>query len=275
MWVRPALTTSCQASAFAPSAPASLSSAGSSLPVVSATAARWTAEGKTSFDDWPMFTWSFACAPSPARFARTSLAFMFEDVPDPVWNAAIRSATAASSRPSSPLTRAAAALIWPSILTTAVGTHSPETGKLSTALLVSGPHSCCSTAIVLLRSASVRALQAIGARHDGDCARARNANRCIRACEEARSPISCSHRECRGTGGLVARGNGPLLARGGALARLDAHRLRPTDRRRAGREEALLQPLWRAGGRSARKRAAAPLRAACLRRLRHGCPAAL
>ena len=35
------------------------SSAGSSRFVASSSAARWTAEGKTSLDDWPMFTWSF------------------------------------------------------------------------------------------------------------------------------------------------------------------------------------------------------------------------
>ena len=49
-------------------------------------AARCTADGKTSFDDWPMFTWSFGWASSPARFAITSFAFMFDEVPEPVWN---------------------------------------------------------------------------------------------------------------------------------------------------------------------------------------------
>ena len=76
-----------------------------------------------------MFTWSLGWAPSPARLAITSLAFMFDEVPEPVWKtsignwssclpaatsspaAAIRSAISASSRPSSALTRAAAALI--------------------------------------------------------------------------------------------------------------------------------------------------------------------
>ena len=32
-----------------------------------------------------MFTWSLGCAPSPARLAITSFAFMFEEVPEPVW----------------------------------------------------------------------------------------------------------------------------------------------------------------------------------------------
>ncbi len=64
-----------------------------------------------------MFTWSFAWTPSPARVAITSLAFMFDDVPEPVWKTsignwsscwpsatssparAIRSASSASSLP--------------------------------------------------------------------------------------------------------------------------------------------------------------------------------
>ena len=118
-------------------------------------AARWTADGKTSFDDWPMLTSSFAWTPSPASAAMTSFAFMFELVPEPVWKtsignwsssspaamrspaAAIRSALSASSRPSSAFTRAAAALIRPSQRATGTGIGSPETGKLATALRVS------------------------------------------------------------------------------------------------------------------------------------------
>ena len=79
-----------------------------------------------------MFTWSLGWIPSPARLAMTSLAFMFDEVPEPVWKtstgncsscspaptsspaAAIRSARSASSRPSSALIRAAAALRRPS-----------------------------------------------------------------------------------------------------------------------------------------------------------------
>ena len=53
--------------------------------MTSPSAARWTAEGKTSLDDWPMLTWSLGWAPSPARLAITSFAFMFEEVPEPVW----------------------------------------------------------------------------------------------------------------------------------------------------------------------------------------------
>jgi len=127
--------------------------------VISPSAARWTADGKTSFDDWPMFTSSFACTPSPASVAITSFAFMFDEVPEPVWKtsignwsssspaatrspaAAIRSAFPSSSRPSSAFTRAAAALIRPSQRATGTGIGCPETGKLATALRVSPPHS--------------------------------------------------------------------------------------------------------------------------------------
>src|SRR4051794_40894577 len=169
MWVRPAFTTSANSSALRSNEPASRSRAGSSLPCASATAARCTAEGNTSLEDWPMFTWSLGWAPSPARLAITSLAFVFEEVPEPVWKtsmgnwsscsppatsspaAAIRSAMSSSSSPSSPFTRAASALIRPSQRTTGTGTRSPETGKLSIALPVSGPHSSCLVAIPVLR----------------------------------------------------------------------------------------------------------------------------
>src|SRR3954471_21297346 len=84
---------------------------------------------------------------------------MFDDVPEPVWKTsignwassspfAIRSAAAAmrcalsSSRsPSSPFARAAAALMRPSQRATEAGIGSPETGKLTTAFVVSPPQS--------------------------------------------------------------------------------------------------------------------------------------
>ena len=40
-------------------------------------------------DDWPMLTSSFAWTSSPASEAITSFAFMFDDVPEPVWNTSI------------------------------------------------------------------------------------------------------------------------------------------------------------------------------------------
>src|SRR6266700_242940 len=90
---------------------------------------------------------------------------MFDDVPEPVWKtsignwssssplatrsaaAAIRCAASSSSRPSSPLTRAAAALIRPSQRATDTGIGSPETGKFSTAFRVSAPQSSCFVAV--------------------------------------------------------------------------------------------------------------------------------
>src|SRR3954466_5033594 len=160
--VRPALTMSANSWALAAKAPSSASSAGRSRLVASSSAARCTALGKTSLEDCPLLTWSLGCAPSPARLAMTSLAFMFDDVPEPVWKtsignwsscsplatrspaAATRSATSRSSLPSSALVRAAAALMRPSQRTTETGTRSPETGKFATAFVVSPPQSCCS-----------------------------------------------------------------------------------------------------------------------------------
>ena len=89
----------------------------------------------------------------------TSLAFMLDDVPEPVWKtsignwlscspaaiaapaAAISLASFGSRLPSSALTRAAVPLMAPSQRMTETGTVSPEIGKLSTAFLVSPPYS--------------------------------------------------------------------------------------------------------------------------------------
>ena len=107
-----------------------------------------------------MLTWSLAWAPSPASLAITSLAFMFEEVPEPVWKtstgnwsscspaataspaAAIRSARLGVEAAQLAVDQAAAAFSRPSQRTTGTGTRSPETGKLSTALVVSPPQSC-------------------------------------------------------------------------------------------------------------------------------------
>ena len=94
-WVRPALTTCANCRCFLRSAPASFDAAGIRSSVTAAAAARCTADGKTSLDDWDAFTWSLGCtAPaSPnradARLASTSFMFMFVEVPEPVWNASI------------------------------------------------------------------------------------------------------------------------------------------------------------------------------------------
>ena len=59
--------------------------------VIPAAAATWSADGKTSLVDWEALTWSLGCTGIPPSRARasaaiTSLAFMFDDVPEPVWN---------------------------------------------------------------------------------------------------------------------------------------------------------------------------------------------
>ncbi len=45
--------------------------------------------GKVSLEDWEALTWSLGCTSRPrervARVAITSLAFMFDEVPEPVW----------------------------------------------------------------------------------------------------------------------------------------------------------------------------------------------
>ena len=115
-----------------------------------------------------MFTSSFAWTPSPASVAITSFAFMFDEVPEPVWKtsignwsssspramrsaaAAIRSALSRSSRPRSAFTCAAAPLIRPSQRATGAGIGSPDTGKLATALAVSPPQSCCLSAVSVM-----------------------------------------------------------------------------------------------------------------------------
>ena len=102
----------------------------------------------------------------------TSLAFMFDDVPEPVWKtsigncasclpsaisspaAAIFSASSASSSPSSAFTRAAVPLMRPSQRTTGSGTRSPETGKFATAFVVSPPHSSVGVSCTLMGSSA-------------------------------------------------------------------------------------------------------------------------
>ncbi len=106
-----------------------------------------------------MLTWSFGWASSPASSAITSFAFMFEEVPEPVWKTsignwsscsplatsspalAIFSARSESSLPSSAFARAAAALRRPSQWITGAGTGWPEIRKFSTAFVVSPPQS--------------------------------------------------------------------------------------------------------------------------------------
>ena len=146
-------------------------------------------------DDWPRFTWSLGWTGNRlptlppaswiARLAITSLAFMFVDVPLPVWktsttnwsscvpaatSSAARSTHAAMgspSRPRSRFTAAAAALICPSAWITPEGICQPLTGKLSCARRVCAPYRAPSgTSIdpMLSRSVLIPALLARPAR---------------------------------------------------------------------------------------------------------------
>src|SRR6266540_3353663 len=162
-WVRPALTVVCHSAALVSSVDARWTSAGTRSVATATVAARWIDVGNTSLDDCEALTWSlgwtFAPSLDSARVARTSLAFMFDEVPEPVWNtsignwsswrpsatsaaaAAIASATARSSTPRSAFTIAAAALIWASARMCWRSRRVPEIGKLSTARWVWARHS--------------------------------------------------------------------------------------------------------------------------------------
>src|SRR3954453_8775687 len=91
--VRPLLTPSAHADALASRAVARCRSAGIRSATTADVAARWIEDGKTSLLDWDALTWSLGCTGRPssraARVAMTSFAFMFDDVPDPVWKTSI------------------------------------------------------------------------------------------------------------------------------------------------------------------------------------------
>ncbi len=120
------------------------------------------AVGKVSLLDWLALTWSLGCTSVPARAASeaiTSLAFMLDEVPDPVWKtstgkasscwpaatswaAAVMARACDSSRmPSSPLTVAAAALTWPMAWMSDGSIGVPLIGKFCTARWVWARHS--------------------------------------------------------------------------------------------------------------------------------------
>ena len=129
------------------------------MPLV---AARWMADGKTSLEDCEALTWSLGWTLRPsfsvARLASTSLAFMFEDVPDPVWKTSIGkcsshvpSATSVAASAMAfamsfsmvfwrPLTVAAAPLIRARAWIRLRSLRIPEIGKFSTARCVCAPH---------------------------------------------------------------------------------------------------------------------------------------
>ena len=119
------------------------------------------AVGNTSLLDWLALTWSLGWTSTPARCASvaiTSLAFMFELVPDPVWKTSIGNASswspaatavaaawiaAAWSRsmtPSSPFVCAAACFTSPSACTSRGSIGVPLIGKFSTARWVWARH---------------------------------------------------------------------------------------------------------------------------------------
>lgn len=130
--------------------------------MTAAVAAMWIDDGKTSFEDWDAFTWSFGWTSRPrrsvARVARTSLVFMLDDVPEPVWktstgnwssqrpsatspaDSAIACAMSLSTTPSSAFTWAAAALMRASASMWARSRRWPEMGKFSTARCVWARH---------------------------------------------------------------------------------------------------------------------------------------
>ncbi len=88
-WVRPDFTAPVHSFAFFSSETARCSRAGMSSPMSAPVTATCTEVGNTSLLDCEALTWSFGWTGEPslcvARVASTSLMFMFELVPEPVW----------------------------------------------------------------------------------------------------------------------------------------------------------------------------------------------
>ena len=200
--------------------------------------------------------------------AITSLAFMFDEVPEPVWKtsmgnwsscspaaisspaAAMRSATSASSRPSSALVRAAAALTRPSIRTTGAGTRSPGDGEVVHCLArLRAPQLLLQRPCDLSdRSATEAIRRAPGAQPAPERRRARVGPRRpparAGARARARAPWSGSApRRPRRPGSRAAGGRGPRARAGPGrparwaavhVARADVVQLAAVARRRAG-----------------------------------------
>ncbi len=137
------------------------------------------ADGNTSLEDWDALTWSLGCTGRPsspaARVAMTSLAFMLDEVPEPVWKTSsgnspscsplatraaaswMARARSGGSTPSSPLTMAAAPLIDASAPIRSRDSRSPEMGKFSIARWVCAPHRApAGTATSPIESCSMR-----------------------------------------------------------------------------------------------------------------------
>ena len=146
-------------------------------------AATWIAVGKVSLLDWLALTTSLGCRSTScflARLASTSLAFMLELVPEPVWKtsignaswcspairasapATIASACASVTTPSPALASAAARFTRASATMSAGGIVCPLIGKFSTARWVcarqrasrgtsTSPMESCSVRVSLMR----------------------------------------------------------------------------------------------------------------------------
>ena len=87
-WVRPVLTTFFSPRALRSMVLRRCLIAGSRSSATASWAETRMAVGMTSLELWPRLTWSFGCTlrlAVEASAAITSLAFMFEDVPEPVW----------------------------------------------------------------------------------------------------------------------------------------------------------------------------------------------
>ncbi len=110
-WVRPDFTTVASSSRLRSSEAARCSSAGTRSFTTALVAAMWMLLGKTSLEDCEALTWSLGWTGLPsfsvARVASTSLVFMFDEVPEPVWKTS--TGKWASQRPSA--TSAAASWI--------------------------------------------------------------------------------------------------------------------------------------------------------------------
>ncbi|KIF05522.1 hypothetical protein PL81_12745 [Streptomyces sp. RSD-27] len=177
--VRPDLTTSANSAALRSRASSRWRRAGTRSWVTAAVAAMWMDEGKTSLELCEALTWSLGWTSRPsrsvARVAITSLVFMLDEVPEPVWKTStgkcssqwpsatsaaadrMASEVSSSSTPSSALTRAAAALIRARASMWARSRRCPESGKFSTARWVWARHlACAGTRTSPMESRSVR-----------------------------------------------------------------------------------------------------------------------
>ena len=117
----------------------------------------FVADGLTSFEDCPLFTWLFGWIDLFARFAMISFAFMLYEVPAPAWMASNRKSVSnfpsensfaawiiafpdcLLSSPSDVFASAAASLTRPSAFLNIAGALSPEIWKLFNALAVKAP----------------------------------------------------------------------------------------------------------------------------------------